>query len=146
MSDKVKDANDAEKLVEASESWRWLIKLFYTSNSNFMIIFLIFFLSFSDWFISELTSNPINIVLLLAIFFLLYKIFKSNSGKKISVMLYPIIKHVSTVKDFEIWWCTYCFMLLLNENRDFLQNVLSKFSFSNFSNSEELLKWNILIF
>jgi len=64
MSDKVKDANDAEKLVEASESW-------------------------SDWFISELTSNPINIVLLLAIFFLLYKIFKSNSDPTPSIPADP---------------------------------------------------------
>jgi len=64
MSDKAKDANDAEKLVEASESW-------------------------SDWFISELTSNPINIVLLLAIFFLLYKIFKSNSDPTPSIPADP---------------------------------------------------------
>ena len=32
----------------------------------------------SQWFISELTSNPINGILILAILFLIYKIFKSD--------------------------------------------------------------------
>jgi len=35
--------------------------------------------SWSQWFVSELTSNPINVFLLLAIFYLIYKIFKSDT-------------------------------------------------------------------
>ena len=37
---------------------------------------------FSEWVISELTSNPINAVLLIAIVFLVYKILKPESGEK----------------------------------------------------------------
>jgi len=54
MSDQSKNTKEPEKIIEDSKTW-------------------------SDWFISELTSNPINGVLLLAIFYLLYKILKSNN-------------------------------------------------------------------
>merc|ERR1711936_1330031 len=37
--------------------------------------------SWSQWFISELTSNPLNIVLILAIIILIYKIFKSDDSQ-----------------------------------------------------------------
>ena len=48
-------------------------------------IFCLLF-SCSQWFISELTSNPINVILILAIIFLIYKIFKSD-GKFIKILL-----------------------------------------------------------
>lgn len=37
--------------------------------------------SWSQWFISELTSNPLNVVLILAIIILIYKIFKSDDSQ-----------------------------------------------------------------
>jgi len=37
--------------------------------------------SWSQWFISELTANPLNIVLILAIITLIYKIFKSDDSQ-----------------------------------------------------------------
>jgi len=37
--------------------------------------------SWSQWFISELTSNPLNAVLILAIVILIYKIFKSDDAQ-----------------------------------------------------------------
>merc|ERR1711994_1086210 len=45
--------------------------------------------SWSDWFISEMTANPINIALLMAIFYLLYKIFKSNDEPTPSIPSEP---------------------------------------------------------
>lgn len=57
--------------------------------------------SLSDWFISELTSNPINIVLLLAIFFLLYKIFKSNNDSTPSVPSEPPLPRMKK-RDFTL--------------------------------------------
>merc|ERR1711976_950883 len=37
--------------------------------------------NWSQWFISELTANPLNIVLILAIIILIYKIFKSDDSQ-----------------------------------------------------------------
>ena len=39
---------------------------------------------FSNWLLSELTGNPINVALLLAIVFLLYKILKPEAGEKLN--------------------------------------------------------------
>lgn len=46
--------------------------------------------TWSQWFLSELTSNPINVILILAILFLIYKIFKSDDSQPSTPPLPPL--------------------------------------------------------
>jgi membrane-associated progesterone receptor component len=59
--------------------------------------------TWSQWFISELTSNPINGILILAILFLIYKIFKSDNDSSPKIQAEPpmprLKKRDMTLKD-----------------------------------------------
>ena len=46
---------------------------------------------FRQWFIEELTGSPINVVLLLIICFLIYKLVKPESGKFQFITIEPIL-------------------------------------------------------
>ena len=45
-----------------------------------------------QWFIDELTGSPINIVLLLIISFLIYKLLKPETGIKFMILQFEVVK------------------------------------------------------